>query len=107
MLTGAIGSAGTERVVFCTRHNAEIAVELFSAGTIMESRRSHEINLTRVGCIMTKADEFRQYAEEALRGAFETESDKKKEELFKLARLWAQAASTAEQASSSPIFPSN
>ncbi len=56
---------------------------------------------------MTKADEFRQYAEEALREAFETESDKNKVELIKLARLWAQAALRAEQASSSPISPSN
>jgi hypothetical protein len=56
---------------------------------------------------MTKADEFRQYAEEALRGASETESDKHKEQLIKLARLWTQAASKAEQASSSPISPSN
>jgi hypothetical protein len=49
---------------------------------------------------MTKADEYRQYAEEALRGASETESDKNKEQLIKLARLWSQAASRAEQASS-------
>jgi hypothetical protein len=61
----------------------------------------------RMGCIMTKADEFRQYAEEALREAFETESDKNKVELIKLARLWAQAASRAEQAFSSPISPGN
>jgi len=56
---------------------------------------------------MTKADEFRQYAEEALRGASETQSDKNKEELLKLARLWSQAASRAEQSSSIPISPSS
>jgi hypothetical protein len=54
---------------------------------------------------MTKADEFRQYAEEALRGAFEAQPDKNKEELIKLARLWSQAALRAEQASSIPICP--
>ncbi len=49
---------------------------------------------------MTKADEFRQYAEEALREASETQSDTNKEQLIKLARVWSQAASRAEQASS-------
>jgi hypothetical protein len=56
---------------------------------------------------MTKADEFRQYAQEALRGATETETDKNKEELMKLARLWTQAATAAEQASSSPSSRGN
>jgi hypothetical protein len=58
-----------------------------------------------MGRIMTKADEFRQYAEEALRDAFETKSDKNKVELIKHARLWAQAASRAEQASAGQISP--
>jgi hypothetical protein len=70
-------------------------------------RDSHEIQPKADGGIMTKADEFRQYAQEALRGASETESDKNKEELIKLARRWMQAASKAEQAFSSPINHSN
>jgi hypothetical protein len=47
---------------------------------------------------MTKADEFRQYAEEALRSASETKSDKDKEAFTKLARVWLQAASKTETA---------
>jgi hypothetical protein len=45
---------------------------------------------------MTKAPEYWQYAEEALRGASESKSDKEKQVLIKLARLWAQAALSAE-----------
>jgi hypothetical protein len=45
---------------------------------------------------MTTAEQFRQYAEEALRAATETKSDKDKEALIKLARVWWQAASKVE-----------
>jgi hypothetical protein len=55
---------------------------------------------------MTQAAEFRQYAEEALREASATQSDKEKQALIKLARLWSHAALSAE---SSPTLgtPSN
>ena len=45
---------------------------------------------------MTKAPEYWKYAEEALRGASESKSDKEKQVLIKLARLWSQAALKAE-----------
>jgi len=45
---------------------------------------------------MSRADEFRQYAEEALRGAAEANSDQEKQALIKLARTWSQAAVKAE-----------
>jgi hypothetical protein len=45
---------------------------------------------------MSKADEFRQYAEEALRAAAKSTSDQEQQTLVKLARLWSQAALTAD-----------
>ena len=45
---------------------------------------------------MSKADEFRIYAEEALRGAAELKTDDEKQALIKLARTWSQAAMRAE-----------
>jgi len=45
---------------------------------------------------MSKAEEFRRYAEEALRGAAESKSDEEKQILIKLARIWSQAAFRAE-----------
>jgi hypothetical protein len=44
----------------------------------------------------SKADEFRRYAEEALRAAAETHSDQDKQALIKLARTWSQAAMRAD-----------
>ncbi len=49
---------------------------------------------------MTQAADYRQYAEEALRGASESKSDAEKKALIKLARLWSQAALRAEVPSS-------
>ena len=54
---------------------------------------------------MIAADEFRQYAQEALREASENRSDKDKEALIELARVWWQAASRMELASD-PTNPS-
>jgi hypothetical protein len=48
---------------------------------------------------MTQAAEFRQYAEEALREASKTQSDKERQVLIKLARLWSHAALSAESSS--------
>jgi hypothetical protein len=45
---------------------------------------------------MTKADEFRQYADEALQGASKAKSEQDREVLVKLARLWSQAAASTE-----------
>ena len=48
------------------------------------------------GCVMSKADDFRQYADEALHSASETKSEKQKQALIDLARTWTQAALTAD-----------
>jgi len=41
---------------------------------------------------MSKADEFRQYAAEALRWASTSTTEKEKKALIELARTWTQAA---------------
>jgi hypothetical protein len=41
---------------------------------------------------MSKADDFRQYADEALRSATESKSEKQKQALIDLALVWKQAA---------------
>jgi hypothetical protein len=41
---------------------------------------------------MSMADEFRRYAEEALRGAERSETAEEKQALIGLARTWAEAA---------------
>ena len=41
---------------------------------------------------MSQADEFRQYAKDAMRDARQTKSEKEKEALIDLAHTWAQAA---------------
>jgi hypothetical protein len=41
---------------------------------------------------MSTADEFRQYAEEAIRGAKQSKTAKEKKALIELARTWTQAA---------------
>jgi hypothetical protein len=48
------------------------------------------------GCVMSKADDFRQYADEALRSANEAKSEKQKQALIDLARTWTQAALKAD-----------
>jgi hypothetical protein len=47
-------------------------------------------------CVMSKADDFRQYADEALRFATESKSESQKQALMDLARTWTQAALKAE-----------
>ena len=42
---------------------------------------------------MTKADEFREYAEEALRWSHESKTEEEKKALIDLAVTWTQAAS--------------
>jgi hypothetical protein len=49
---------------------------------------------------MSKADDFRQYAEEALRSAAKS-SEEQKQALIDLARTWTQAALKAEASTSS------
>ena len=41
---------------------------------------------------LSKPDEFRQYAEEAMRWAFQAKTEKEKRNLLELARTWSQAA---------------
>jgi hypothetical protein len=45
---------------------------------------------------MSKADEFRQYAEEATRWARDSKNEKQKAILLNLARAWEQAAGRQE-----------
>ena len=45
---------------------------------------------------MTKADQFRQYAEEATRGAFQSKTEKEKQAYIDLALTWTQAAVQSE-----------
>jgi hypothetical protein len=45
---------------------------------------------------MSKADDFRQYADEALRSATESKSEKQKQALIDLALVWKQAALKAD-----------
>jgi hypothetical protein len=41
---------------------------------------------------MSTADQFRQYAEEAMRWAYQSKTEKNKQALIELARTWTQAA---------------
>lgn len=43
-------------------------------------------------CVMSKANEFWQYAKEALLWALHAESDEERQLLLSLARTWTQAA---------------
>jgi hypothetical protein len=45
---------------------------------------------------MSEADEFRKYAEEALRSALRSTTDKERVPLMQLARTWTQAAAASE-----------
>jgi vacuolar-type H+-ATPase subunit D/Vma8 len=45
---------------------------------------------------MQKAEQFRQYAEEAMRWAYQAKSQKEKEALIELASTWTQAAVQSE-----------
>ena len=45
---------------------------------------------------MEKADQFRQYAEEAMRWARQSTTEKEKLALIELARTWTQAAQHSE-----------
>ena len=45
---------------------------------------------------MTKGDQFRQYAEEAMRWAFQSKTEKEKQAYIELARTWTQAALHSE-----------
>jgi hypothetical protein len=47
---------------------------------------------------MSKADQFRQYAEEAMRWACQSKNEKEKQALIELARTWTQAACQSESA---------
>jgi hypothetical protein len=48
---------------------------------------------------MSKADQFRQYAEEAMRWAYQSKTEKNKQALIDLARTWTQAAVQSERTS--------
>lgn len=53
--------------------------------------RGWDVSGTR-GCAMSKANEFWQYAEEAILSAHHAQSDEERRALFDLARTWTQAA---------------
>jgi hypothetical protein len=46
---------------------------------------------------MSKADEFRQYAEEAMSWARDSKDEKQRAILINLARAWVQAAASQER----------
>ena len=46
---------------------------------------------------MSKAEEFRQYAEEAVRWARKSRTEQEKQALMDLARTWTQAAAHSER----------
>jgi hypothetical protein len=46
---------------------------------------------------MSKAEEFRQYAEEAVRWACKSKTEQEKQAFMDLARTWAQAAVRSER----------
>jgi hypothetical protein len=46
--------------------------------------------------VMSKADQFWQYAEEAMRWARQAKTEKEKQSLIELARTWTQAAACSE-----------
>ena len=52
---------------------------------------------------MTKADEFREYAEEALRWSRESKTKEEKKALIDLAINWMQAAEVSERYSDGPL----
>jgi hypothetical protein len=45
---------------------------------------------------MSEADQFRQYADEALRWAAKSTTEKERRNLLELARTWSQAATVSE-----------
>ena len=51
---------------------------------------------------MTKADEFRAYAEEALRWSSQSSTEDETKALIGLAATWMQAASLSERMSAGP-----
>jgi hypothetical protein len=46
---------------------------------------------------MSKAEEFRQYAEEAVRWARKAKTEQEKQALMDIARTWTQAAAHSER----------
>jgi hypothetical protein len=54
---------------------------------------------------MSKADQFRQYAEEALRWACQAKTEKEKQVYIDLARTWTQAAVQSEYIFGVPDSP--
>ena len=52
---------------------------------------------------MTKADEFREYAEEAMQWSSQTRTEEEKKVLIDLAFTWTQAASLSEKKPVGPL----
>ena len=52
---------------------------------------------------MTKADEFREYAGEALRWSSQSSTEEEKKAPIELAFTWTQAASSSERKSVGPL----
>jgi hypothetical protein len=46
---------------------------------------------------MSETDQFRQYAEEAMRWVRQSKTEKEKQVLIELARTWTQAAAKSER----------
>jgi hypothetical protein len=56
----------------------------------------HKASRRHEGIKMTKAGQFRQYAEEATRWAFQSKTEKEKQAYIDLAFTWTQAAVQSE-----------
>ena len=54
---------------------------------------------------MSKAEEFRQYAEEAMRWAFHSKTEAERQALIELAATWTSAASYSESTFVGPPKP--
>jgi hypothetical protein len=58
---------------------------------------------SRVERSMTKSDQFREYAEEALQWSRQSKTEEEKKTLLDLAITWTQAASLSEKKSVDPL----
>ncbi len=56
----------------------------------------HKASRQAMGCQMSEASEFRKYADEALRWAAKSTTEKERLSLMELAHTWTQAAAASD-----------
>jgi hypothetical protein len=71
-------------------------VSSFAQTSAVNRRRLRNGVVTEGG--NAKAEQFRQYAQEAMRRAYQSETQKEKEALIELAYTWTRAAMQSESA---------